>query len=102
MAVKDMLLSRSVTEPQRSFDPGVEGPPDSDSSRSAGDVNESAVDRACRLRRKARELRDLARGVKSFEARATLLCLAEDYERLSRHAERCVLGASQDQVRAFG
>lgn len=64
-------------------------------------MTETAVDRACRLRRKAEELRDLARSVKSFEVRATLLCLAEDYERLSQHTERFA-PANRDRACAFG
>jgi hypothetical protein len=64
-------------------------------------VTETAVDRACRLRRKAEELRNLARGVKSLEVRATLLCLAEDYERLSQHTERFA-PANRERIRVFG
>jgi hypothetical protein len=62
---------------------------------------DKAEDRAYRLRAKAKELRDLARHVKSFEIRATLLCLAEDYERLSQHAER-IAPMHRNRARAFG
>jgi hypothetical protein len=44
-----------------------------------GDVTETSVDRARRLREKAEELRDLARGLKRLDARPTLLFLAEEY-----------------------
>lgn len=64
-------------------------------------MTDTAIDSAHRLRGKAKELRDLARGVKSSEVRATLLGLAEDYERLSQHAERYA-PANRDRIRVFG
>jgi hypothetical protein len=51
-------------------------------------VQKSAAERARRLRNKADELRTLAEGMTSHHARMTLLCLAEDYDKLSRHADR--------------
>lgn len=69
----------------------------------SGDVQKSAAERAIRLRRKAEELRIMAQGMTSHEARMTLLCLAEDYEKLSAHADR-IAGELRDDLRsrAFG
>lgn len=45
----------------------------------------------------------MARGLKNFESRATLLCLAEDYEKLSQHAERWdPSGAPVHRTRLYG
>lgn len=68
-----------------------------------GDVQKTAAERAIRLRRKAEELRIMAQGMTSHEARVTLLCLAEDYEKLSAHADRIAGDHRVDsRPRAFG
>jgi hypothetical protein len=51
------------------------------------------------LRHKADELRILADGMTSHHARMTLLCLAEDYDKLSRHAGRTVPAAREGDPR---
>lgn len=64
-------------------------------------MQKTAAERARRLRCKAEELRILAKGMTSYDARLTLLCLAEDYEKLSIHADRAANGAREGE-RAVG
>jgi len=63
-----------------------------------GQLETTVDERVRRLRDRAEQLRILAGSMKSQHARLTLLCLAEDYEKLSQHAERST--AAEESFRA--
>jgi TPR repeat protein len=54
--------------------------------KSLSESAESATERAARLRDKAAELRAVAESMMDGPSRRSLLCLAEDYEKLSDYA----------------
>ncbi|HTI85423.1 MAG TPA: hypothetical protein VL966_02365 [Alphaproteobacteria bacterium] len=58
----------------------------SDALSSLPETAEAAIERAARLRQKAEELRVVAESMTDRSARMSLLCLAEDYEKLSDYA----------------
>jgi hypothetical protein len=65
-------------------------------------VDQDPKGRAGRLREKAVELRCLAHESKTPFIRMTLLSLAEDYDKLSRYAERRIEGLGAGETPAVG
>jgi hypothetical protein len=63
---------------------------------------DSAVERAERLRQKAEELRAVAETMTDPQARKSLLCLAEDYEKLSTYASHRAALARRFHKRMVG
>jgi hypothetical protein len=67
-----------------------------------GQLEATVGERAQRLRDRAEQLRVVAGSMKSKDARLILFCLAEDYEKLSQHAERHALGIAAERLRVAG